>query len=301
MGRVGSAILWLAKYAAGGIVSYGAPRLLVALGFPLDSRIVAMASWLSIHIDRETALWAATVLAGAFLYVGSVLLSKDHDWKPQVPPVLKRLWNTMGPWHLVTIGSGFVFVGLVMTVVGIVWQSPPRNPAQPNSGTANSASTPTSLLTSDGGPITWIPGQYIFGASGDDKGVRVQSFQATGKNNSDEFIQPLSGFLRSEVTGKQYPILVNDRGTLVEAAGFGIPAGYQFNIGVRLVDAASGGMTTAELVRDFGRMTFIFKYGDKTYTKHFTPEEIEAEVRRMERDLRPKPLNGFAGVRRISP
>ena len=168
-----------------------------------------------------------------------------------------------------------------------------------------SEDTPTkpsnSLLPNDGGAITWFPGQYIFGGGGDDKGVRVQSFQATGKNNSDQFIQRLSGYLRSEVTGKQYTILVNDNGTLVEAAGYGIPAGYQFNIGVRLVDAASGGMTTAELLRDFSRMTFVFNYGDKTYTKHFAPDEIEAEVLRMEHDLRPKPINGFAGVRRTSP
>jgi hypothetical protein len=105
MGKTGGAILWLAKYAAGGIVSYATPRLLVALGFPLDIEIVAIAAWLSIHIDREAALWGATVLAGAALYVGSVLLSKDHSWTPQVPDIFKRLWKKMHPWHLVTIGS----------------------------------------------------------------------------------------------------------------------------------------------------------------------------------------------------
>jgi hypothetical protein len=32
--------------------------------------------------------------------------------------------------------------------------------------------------------------------------------------------------------------------------------------------------------------------------KHFTSEELEAEVRRFEEDVRPKPVQGAAGVKR---
>lgn len=124
MVRMGSAILWLAKYAAGGIVSFAAPRLLVALGFPLDRWIIAMASWLSIHIDRETALWGATVIAGASLYVGSVLLSKDHDWRPSIPQPVKRLLAKVEPSHV-------IILGLIIALGGVIWQWQRPSPSDP--------------------------------------------------------------------------------------------------------------------------------------------------------------------------
>jgi hypothetical protein len=90
------------------------------------------------------------VLAGVVLYAGSVLLSPDHSWKPKIPDTIKRLWRRMDPWNLVSVGSGFVFVGLVMTVVGIVWQWLPKRP-EPQTlsipATQAAAATPTIAKT----------------------------------------------------------------------------------------------------------------------------------------------------------
>jgi len=41
----------------------GTPRLLVALGVPLDEWIVALGAGLAIRLNRNVALWGATVLA----------------------------------------------------------------------------------------------------------------------------------------------------------------------------------------------------------------------------------------------
>ncbi|WP_194464256.1 hypothetical protein [Bradyrhizobium sp. CCBAU 53340] len=193
--------------------------------------------------------------------------------------------------------SHVVILGLAIALAGAVWMHVQRSPqASREAKAATSNNSVPILLPDDGGPITWLRGQYIFGASGGENGVHIQSFQAVGQNKSNDFIRPLDGYVRSEITGKQFQILVvNDKGDLVSPTGYGIPAGQQFNLGARLTDSA--GISSAEFIRDFGRITFVFTYGDHTYTKKFSPEEIEAEVYRLEKDLRPKPVLG-AGARK---
>jgi len=60
---------WLLKAAIAGVVSYGAPRFLVALGVPLDRWIVALAG-----TSPEIALWAVT------LVVFTALFFADRLW-----------------------------------------------------------------------------------------------------------------------------------------------------------------------------------------------------------------------------
>ena len=109
-------------------MAFATPRLLVAAGVPLDTWIVTIGRGMSIYVSREAALWLAALFVGFLLYAGSVALSKDHNWTPQVPDVFKRLWKKMDPWHLVTVGSGLVAIGLTLIVIGIVWQWPPKSP-----------------------------------------------------------------------------------------------------------------------------------------------------------------------------
>jgi hypothetical protein len=194
--------------------------------------------------------------------------------------------------------SHVIVLGLAIALAGAVWMhfQRPLHVSRDVKTASPDVSVPK-LLTDDGSPVNWLPGQYIFGASGDETGIRIQSFQAAGRNNSDDFIRPLSGYVRSEITGRRFQLLVNDNGNLVDPEGYGIPAREQFNVGARLVEPSSGGLSGAEFIRDFGRMTFVFNYGNHVYTKRFTPDEIESEVHRMQKDLRPKPMPG-AGVRK---
>ena len=117
-----AAALWFVKYAGGGLVSYGTPQLLVAAGVPLDRWIVAMGSWLSIHMDREVALWAATVITGGVIYVGSVILSKDHNWRPAVPVALKRLWTKVEPTHIIILGLLIAAIGRSRVLALFLWR-----------------------------------------------------------------------------------------------------------------------------------------------------------------------------------
>jgi hypothetical protein len=206
------------------------------------------------------------------------------------------------PSRMIIAGLAVIVVGVVIggAMIGIgLWQQTKAAPTAVAQNTpsppAASSAIPKLLPDTDDGIIKWSRG-YILSASGSsDAPIKIFGFQATGQSESDEFIEPLGGFVRSEITGRQFPILVNDNGTLVSSEGYGIPARHQFQIGAKLSEA---GMSTVEFLRDFGRLTFEFRYGSNVYVKRFSPEELEAEVRRTEIDLRPKPIHGAAGVRK---
>lgn len=130
MSQARSIVLWGLKYAAGGVVSYATPRLLVAMGVPLDTKIVAIAGWLSFHVSTEAALWAATVFAGLILYAGSAIFSQGYGSDPQISNVFRRLWKKMNPCYLIVVGLGTITLGLALTITGFVWQRKPVSQLQ---------------------------------------------------------------------------------------------------------------------------------------------------------------------------
>jgi len=69
-----SLFLWVIKYTAGGLVAFATPRLLVAIGVPLDRWIIAVGRSISLRFNREVALWLAALIVGAVLYGGTVAL-----------------------------------------------------------------------------------------------------------------------------------------------------------------------------------------------------------------------------------
>jgi hypothetical protein len=231
-------------------------------------------------------------------------LIHDSGWHRPILAGIKTRAVRMDPSQMIISGLAIIIIGVLIgaAIIGIgLWQQ--SKPAVPSSTAQQVPPRPTTatdvvpklLPDTDDGIIKWSRG-YILSASGSsDAPIKIFGFQATGQNESDEFIEPLAGFIRSEITGRQFPILVNDNGTLVSPEGYGIPARYQFQIGAKLSEP---GMSTVEFLRDFGRLTFEFRYGGHVYTKRFSPEELEAEVRRTEIDLRPKPIRGAAGVRK---
>ena len=60
-------------------------------------------------------MWTATFTSGGGLYLLSVGLSKDHDWRPTIPAPDKKFLAMLQPMHLITLGA-------VLLVIGIAWQ-----------------------------------------------------------------------------------------------------------------------------------------------------------------------------------
>jgi hypothetical protein len=71
-------LLFVLDYAAAGLISYVAPRFLIALGMPLDEWIVAaIAAALSLRMSREAAKWGITLALGMALFGAAIFFSPD--------------------------------------------------------------------------------------------------------------------------------------------------------------------------------------------------------------------------------
>jgi hypothetical protein len=152
------------------------------------------------------------------------------------------------------------------------------------------------------GAISWrflSPGNYFIAARGRGHYVDYFGVQASGRNESDEIITDFSGFIRSEVTGREYPITVSDgRGNLIDPKGYGIPARHGFHFQVRF--NGDQPMNMNEFLRDFRRMTIALRYNGTQYKRTIMPEELEREVDRAERELRRKPPVSSYGIKKLN-
>ncbi len=96
--------LFVLYYAGAGIISWGTPRLLVALGVPLDKWIIALGAGLTIRLNRNVALWGATVVIGIVLYGTATILLLDWSSLPHItqtgpnpPTASPKPSTTVGP------------------------------------------------------------------------------------------------------------------------------------------------------------------------------------------------------------
>lgn len=116
-----SVIGWILVHAAGGLVAFGFPRLVIAIGVPYDRWIITMGERVKVHLNRQVVIWAMTILLGFIFYAISVALSKDHSWDPQVPQALAEAWQMVRPLHLIMFGLAFA-------VSGAVWMAAAPSP-----------------------------------------------------------------------------------------------------------------------------------------------------------------------------
>ncbi len=243
-----------------------------------------------------TAIAWVGVMLGLFCAGYLVFDSGHHKFVVAAIPRRARKMDT--PQLTAVIGLAIIVVGVVVVGLGI-WERLNQPIEVRSFGFATAAPAPPlvdpQLLPDDGGPIKWNRG-FLLSASRNPGGMTIGGIQATGQNESDEFQGPISGFIRSEITGTQVAFKVDsDKGEEVSLDGYGVPARNQFRIfapfGVQL--------STADFIRDFGRMTFVFQYGDHVYKKYFTPDELEKELERTAVFLVPKPQVNKVGARRM--
>lgn len=151
------------------------------------------------------------------------------------------------------------------------------------------------------GAIRWrflSPGNYFIAARGRGHYIDIFGVQASGTNESDEIITDFSGTVRSEITGREYVIAVNDgHGKLIDPRGYGIPAKNGFRFQVRF--NGDKAINRTEFLRDFRRLTIRLRYNGIDYIRVITPEEIEAELARTEAEMiRNPPVSSF-GLKKL--
>jgi hypothetical protein len=130
--------------------------------------------------------------------------------------------------------------------------------------------------------------------------MRILGFQAHGKNITDDPIQQLHGYMRSDLTNAQIPIYIQaqEPGETKIAAcfphpwiptdpaeTFGIPAFAEFNIGTFEKPAAEisptegvlDGAALSEFKATFVPFTVVIEYEGGRVERRFTREEIEQQ------------------------
>jgi hypothetical protein len=161
------------------------------------------------------------------------------------------------------------------------------------------------------GRITWNfdqPGDVFVLNMGEtnDQGIRVIGFQAHGKNNSPDPVSEFSGVMRSDYTNAErpiyilaqdpnaankpqtgpwfmYPTLPNDT--------FGIPGLADFDIATHnsiISDYLKDGEPLADFIRNFGAFTVVLKYDGTTIERHYTVDQIKAQVELFEKRIKPQ-------------
>jgi hypothetical protein len=135
---------------------------------------------------------------------------------------------------------------------------------------------------------------------------RVAGFQAHGKNNSSKPIEHFSGYLRSELTNEQVPILLmgQDSAEAIQNVcrvpgwiptspqeTFGIPPFADFDIATFNKPVAligTDGITLTKFMNDFVPFTIVLEYNDTKYERLFSREEVQNQVSTLERTLNPQ-------------
>lgn len=144
------------------------------------------------------------------------------------------------------------------------------------------------------GDITWSfdtdPGVHFLAmVGGQGQEPWVDSFQAHGRNNLDEPISRVSGFVRSDVTNAQFPIRFVIGGQRVPPEDTsGIPRKAEFVIASDPFPSSDRrrrdtGLTASRFLVEFATFTFVFEYDGKKFVRHFTNEEIWNQVAAFQR------------------
>ncbi len=158
------------------------------------------------------------------------------------------------------------------------------------------------VRTQTTGRIPWNfdqPGDFYFlGITRlNDQEPRILGFQAHGKNTSADPISEFSGYMRSDLTNAQRPILLMaqeptadpNRPSFMRAPliptlpdqTYGIPGLAEFDIVTFDKPSARTGIDgepASQFMSDFGPFTIVLNYDGKTIERHFTIEQIKAQL-----------------------
>jgi hypothetical protein len=136
--------------------------------------------------------------------------------------------------------------------------------------------------------------------------IRVTGFGAHGKNVSASPISNFSGYMRSDVTNVQIPILVMAQDpdeTKIKACfaqpfvptippeTFGVPAFADFDVVTfekPFVEIGKDGITLTQFMRDFVPFTVVLEYDGTKYQRQFSKAEVENQVEIYKRTFTPQ-------------
>jgi hypothetical protein len=210
--------------------------------------------------------------------------------------------KSLEPFHLIMGGLvGLIVFGLV-ALAGVFWHFnrqplvdvPKPSVEVPKTDEVRKAdttptATPSVAALSD---FEWgferHPGYDFIGMSaGPDGQLLVHQFQAQGFNRTKDPMVKFRGWVRSERTTKEFPILFNLADGIFRKATELDPIPVDAIIDTRAyLSEDQKPISLKSFLADFVPFTFFFEYDGKLYRHKFTIEDIEPRIQRYEQEIR---------------
>ena len=115
-----------------------------------------------------------------------------------------------------------------------------------------------------------------------DEQYRVIAFTANGENHTGHDIDNISGFVRSDITGRDFPLFVFVGGRRVSPSDvINIPDGANFAF-----EAPFGppeGIPWPKFITEIGGITFVFVRDGQKYLRDFATNEIVYFIKEQEK------------------
>lgn len=129
---------------------------------------------------------------------------------------------------------------------------------------------------------------YFVGMSAPDGKIVVHQFQATGRNLTEDPITNARGYVRSDKTNIEYPIVFNIAGVFHNHDEINpIPVGSGIDVRAYFTPDQKP-ITLEKFFGEFVPFTFFFEYNDKKYRHTFIEADIEPIVEKYAQAIRKK-------------
>jgi hypothetical protein len=250
------------------------------------------------HID----LVQAAIATAACWVAGGLVVWASHNWKswqseiPNAVPYLAAAEEKF--WVKGLIVAAAMGGALALSSTLSHTPAPPRAPEP--------ITLPSTAIAS--GKIIWDFDQlgsspnFLLISKYPNDDIRIMGFTAHGRNQAREPITDLSGFIRSDLTNEEKPILIIAEPELEEKQP-GLPPNVTFNVPTPPEDTNGipgfaefsistygkvfatelDGIPASKFVRDFGPFTLFLKYDGVVYQRHFSADQIDEQISRAQK------------------
>jgi hypothetical protein len=148
--------------------------------------------------------------------------------------------------------------------------------------------------------VEWFFTEHFLGLSAEEGAdVRAYTFEIEALNKSEDFIESMSGYIRSRISGEKFPMYFNVSGDLVHPDNtYGIPPKFHFRIAVPFAKPWTGSMSHSQMMpaerflREIGAFTFVYSHEHGQFEKVFSFDEVRRNIEWFRNELvgRQKPV-----------
>lgn len=138
--------------------------------------------------------------------------------------------------------------------------------------------------------ISWDFTGYFLGMTATEgANIHITSLQVRGKNNTNNPISKIEGYIQSNITNRKIPILLE---SMPPEKTNGIPPKCRFWIRALFRDpnAKIEGIAAEKFLKEFSDFTYVFKYDSREYKYQFKRKEIETQIELFRKNSNPKPI-----------